>query len=127
MNQVFTEVLKWLSQPETIIAIITFTCTIPQYIDKFKKAKGHNVQEKSKNFFLEISKELVNENISKDEKRHELIKRVYNRLPEKERKYLSEENAQILANGIYHTFVKPEIEKDSTDKNLDNLANSEAT
>lgn len=110
MNLFYQNVLTWLQRPETMIAIIGFVCTIPQYIDKFKKAKGKNIEEKAKNFLKSEIQEAAKLNLSNDEKRELVINNLYNFLPEKEKKYLSKDNATVLLNGIYHTFIKEKIE-----------------
>ena len=116
MNQInqmiITSLLQWLLSPETIMFIITFVIGMPKLIEKFKQAKREQYKTIAAEFATDIIKELaLRIDISNAEKLNVAVTMLYNIIPAPAKKYLSKDDIVVIINGIYHTHIKPEINK----------------
>lgn len=103
---IVNHIIDWLKQTETQLAILSFIFYIPTLIKKFNDSEGRNVFEKIVEIAKEESLNIIEDNLSNDEKRKKVIELIYSKLNDKEKQFVSESTAIEAVNLAYHTYVK---------------------
>jgi hypothetical protein len=106
MESIANHIGNWLLHPETIGMIITFVISLPSIIKNIQIAKGDNLFEKIIEYATNESRKVLFQDLSKEEKRSEVINRIYENFPDT-KKYLKEEDVIRAVDIAYNTYVKP--------------------
>lgn len=109
LNQIIKTTIEWLTLPQTWALIGYLAIKLPSIIEAFKKAKKDEYIKITKQMAVEVCSDLVNTNLSNDEKRIEAISILYKILPNS-KKYISETTMTEIINSAYHTYVKYKVE-----------------
>lgn len=108
-HMVTISLIQWLLQPETIMFILGFLVSVPALIKKLQQAKKEQYRSIAMTFAWDIVKKLSQRfDIKNDEKLRVAVSLLYEQLPDKAKKYLSENDLIEIINSIYHTYIKPD-------------------